>query len=199
MSDHKDTNMGRRESAIDRWMYLRDQFRALSEEGGRKNFDLGRFSEMNRGFGREKGPTIWEQGGIIDIDAGVRPTGEFVARFEALATRAALGLEVPKGKALLHFWLESVQGITTSFNDLCEASATFCSHLERHALEKATEKSSAVGRPRVKDEERKKIREMKEAGKTWKEIAAKMNEDTGQDKSPEAYRSLLGSPRTRKP
>lgn len=185
------TNMGRREPAFDRWVYLRDQFSALSEEGERKKFDLGCTSEMDRGLGREKVPPVWGGPGHL--------TDEFVARFEALATRAALDLEVPKGIAPLRFWLESVERNTNSwFSDWCEASAEFCSHLERRALEKAADKSSAVGRPR-KDEERKKVREMKEAGKTWKEIAAKMNEDTGQDKSPGAYRSLLSRPRTRRP
>lgn len=51
------------------------------------------------------------------------------------------------------------------------------------------------GRPR-NDEERKRIRELKAKGMTWKEITTEMNKASGKSKSVEAYRSLLrsGSP-----
>lgn len=209
VSKRKDRTTGNLASALtgnraaDQWANLGGRFRALSEEGKRKAFDLSWSGTMGRELragnqhNASSKPKIWEQGKIIDM--AERPTDEFVARFEALVTRAAHDLEVPEGIVLLRFWLESVQRNTTDwFNDLCEASAAFCSHLERQALEKATERSSAVGRPR-KDSERKKVREMKEAGQSWKDIAAKMNEETGQNKSPGAYRSLLSSLRTRKP
>jgi hypothetical protein len=48
------------------------------------------------------------------------------------------------------------------------------------------------GRPR-KDKERDAVRSLKANGESWKDIAAKMNAETGQNKSPEAYRSLLKS------
>ena len=48
------------------------------------------------------------------------------------------------------------------------------------------------GRPR-KDEERKAIRRKKDEGKSWKLIAKEMNSETGQNKTPEAYRALLRS------
>jgi hypothetical protein len=51
---------------------------------------------------------------------------------------------------------------------------------------------NAVGRPR-KDEERELVRKLKAKHYSWKEIAAKMNADTHQDKKPEAYRALLRS------
>jgi hypothetical protein len=53
--------------------------------------------------------------------------------------------------------------------------------------------SKSTGRPR-KDAERKLVRELKAKGETWKDIAAKVNGQTGQNKSAEAYRSLLKSP-----
>ena len=49
---------------------------------------------------------------------------------------------------------------------------------------------SKGGRPR-KDEERKAIRRKKDEGKSWKLIAQEMNDETGQNKTPEAYRALL--------
>jgi len=55
-----------------------------------------------------------------------------------------------------------------------------------------------TGRPR-KDEERELVRTLKAGGMSWKDIAAKLNTETGQNKSPEAYRALLrsGSPNTK--
>jgi hypothetical protein len=49
------------------------------------------------------------------------------------------------------------------------------------------------GRPR-KDDEREKVRVKHTARKDWKQIAKEMNEETGQEKTPEAYRALLRSP-----
>ena len=48
------------------------------------------------------------------------------------------------------------------------------------------------GRPR-KDTERQLIREKKGAGKSWKEITNEVNQETGQQKTADAYRSLLRS------
>ena len=53
--------------------------------------------------------------------------------------------------------------------------------------------SKSTGRPR-KDAERELVRDLKAKGESWKDIAAKVNAQTGQDKSAEAYRSLLKSP-----
>lgn len=50
--------------------------------------------------------------------------------------------------------------------------------------------SKSSGRPR-KDGEREMVRELKEKGESWKGIAEKVNTQTGQNKSPDAYRSLL--------
>ena len=47
-----------------------------------------------------------------------------------------------------------------------------------------------IGRPR-KDGERELVRKKKQENKSWKQIAAEMNRETGQDKSVEAYRALL--------
>jgi len=56
-----------------------------------------------------------------------------------------------------------------------------------------TEKSrNRGGRPR-KDEERDLVRKLKVDGETWKEIARKVNAQTHQNKTPEAYRALLKS------
>ncbi len=46
------------------------------------------------------------------------------------------------------------------------------------------------GRPR-NDEERRRVIELKAERKTWKEIAAAINAETGQSKSEDAYRGLL--------
>lgn len=54
------------------------------------------------------------------------------------------------------------------------------------------------GRPR-KDKERDLVRELKARGLSWKEITAEMNTRTNQNKTPEAYRSLLRSPGSTKP
>jgi hypothetical protein len=51
-------------------------------------------------------------------------------------------------------------------------------------------KSKPSGRPR-KDTEREMVRQLKAKGESWKGIAEKVNTQTGQNKSPEAYRSLL--------
>jgi len=53
-------------------------------------------------------------------------------------------------------------------------------------------KAKPIGRPR-KDAERELIRKLKAEGNSWKEIAAKANAQTGQNKTAEAYRSLLKS------
>jgi len=57
---------------------------------------------------------------------------------------------------------------------------------------KTTQKSESkpTGRPR-KDAERELVRKLKANGKSWKDIAAEINTQTGKDKSPEAYRGLL--------
>jgi hypothetical protein len=62
------------------------------------------------------------------------------------------------------------------------------------------EESRPTGRPR-KDAEREMVRELKEKGESWKEIAVKVNTQTSQNKSPEAYRALLrsSSPNRRPP
>jgi hypothetical protein len=48
------------------------------------------------------------------------------------------------------------------------------------------------GRPR-KDDERKRVLELKDQKKTWAQIAIRMNEETGQTKSRDAYRRLASN------
>ncbi len=52
------------------------------------------------------------------------------------------------------------------------------------------------GRPR-KDDERKKVAELRSQGKTWAQIAIEMNRETDQKKSKDAYRNLLRSGKLR--
>lgn len=124
----------------DQWANFRDQFRALSEEAKRLKFGVGWFGKMGEELcGKHRPawgqPTIWEQGGIIDVESEP-PTGEFVARFKSLATRAALALGIPDGTAPVHHWFENVRRNTSDwFEDVCLGSAAFCSYLERQALE----------------------------------------------------------------
>jgi hypothetical protein len=56
-----------------------------------------------------------------------------------------------------------------------------------------TAESKPSGRPR-KDADRKLAKTLKAEGKSWKEIAEEINTQTGQNKSPEAYRGLLKAP-----
>jgi hypothetical protein len=55
----------------------------------------------------------------------------------------------------------------------------------------AKAKAAKRGRPRSKDENRKMVREMHDAGKCWKDIRDMMNNKNGQEKTEEAYRALL--------
>jgi hypothetical protein len=72
------------------------------------------------------------------------------ARYEALATRAGIKLGAPDGIRPFDYWLDAVSAAEGMWN-LCEASAIFCSHLERKALETSRSttavelKESAVG------------------------------------------------------
>jgi hypothetical protein len=90
---------------------------------------------------------------------------------------------------------------------VCVASATFCARLQRADFSSAANSDKTVqraeskstlesqnrgGRPR-KDVERELVRQKKDAGKTWKEIATEVNAETRQEKTPDAYRSLLKS------
>lgn len=86
--------------------------------------------------------------GRWDVTEG--PNRDFKARFEALATRAGIELGSPTGTLPLYFWLHSLSvhlrrtdskelfarcdtgGIITN---TCQSSATFCSRLEKKALE----------------------------------------------------------------
>ena len=96
---------------------------------------------------------------------------------------------------------------------VCDSSAGFCARLERDAIEQKHKKPRAAagklpvensdnalrsveskpgGRPR-KDDERESVRTLKAEGLSWKDIASKVNAQTGQNKSHEAYRALLRS------
>jgi hypothetical protein len=81
---------------------------------------------------------------------GAGPNEDLKARFEALATRAGILLSVPQSIAPRDFWLhslcvylrsiksENLFGCTDAggyIEDVCQASATLCSWLERKALE----------------------------------------------------------------
>lgn len=73
------------------------------------------------------------------------------------------------------------------------ASAMFISALELAALKKSPPtKHRRIGRPRA-DKERERVLEEKKNGKPWKQIMAELNEEFSQNKSLEAYRSLLRS------
>jgi hypothetical protein len=67
---------------------------------------------------------------------------------------------------------------------------------QRRESNVAEETRKRGGRPR-KDHERDLVRKLKAEGASWKEIARKMNAETNQEKTPEAYRALLkGGPAT---
>jgi hypothetical protein len=80
---------------------------------------------------------------------GEGPNDYFKAQFEALATRAGVELHPPYGIAPLDFWLHSLclhlqetksRGFLRAdtgifIEDVCQASATFCSYLEKKAFD----------------------------------------------------------------
>jgi hypothetical protein len=108
---------------------------------------------------------------------------------------------------------------------VCVASATFCARLERKAVTGevcsrtngnqaepsraqigakpgpavASSQSETTkdrgGRPR-KDDERRKVADLRSQGKTWTQVANQMNRETSQKKSKDAYRNLLRSRET---
>jgi hypothetical protein len=53
----------------------------------------------------------------------------------------------------------------------------------------STDRPKKVGRPR-KDDERRRVRELRDQKKSWGEVANQMNKETGQTKSQQAYRML---------
>src|ERR1019366_5227567 len=81
---------------------------------------------------------------------GEGPSEDLKARFEALATRAGIALKPPHGITALDFWLHSLSihlrrtasrqffGCSDTggyVEDICQASATFCSCLEKKACD----------------------------------------------------------------
>ncbi len=104
--------------------------------------------------------------------------------FSSLSDNAyRLGKEIRKSDEWFHL-AKAVEAVQKSEGNSGPASVT--------AVEpaKGTEASKRTGRPR-KDNERASVMALKVEGKTWKEIAATMNVQTGQNKSQEAYRALL--------
>lgn len=88
------------------------------------------------------------ESGVWKLTEG--PNESFKARFEALATRAGIALRPPTGIAALDFWLHSLccylrrieskdffgrSDIGGFVEDVFQDSATFCSWLEKKALE----------------------------------------------------------------
>jgi hypothetical protein len=88
-------------------------------------------------------------------------------------------------------WTEYEELLLASSPSLKSGGTT--QRLESNVAEETRKRG---GRPR-KDHERDLVRKLKAEGATWKEIARKMNAETNQEKTPEAYRALLkGGPTT---
>jgi DNA-directed RNA polymerase specialized sigma24 family protein len=123
LSDSKDSTARntRADSAAfnkaDEWRDFRDQFRALGEQG---------LSATCFNSSWEK--VAWTLEG--NASEGAK------AAYKALATRAGIKLGAPEGFRPFEYWLEAVNRHKTIW-DLCEDSATFCSHLELKELEQS--------------------------------------------------------------
>jgi len=99
---------------------------------------------------------------------GEGPNEDLKARFEALATRAGIALHTPHDIAARDFWLHHLclhlrrtgnkgffGGTDTGgyIEDVCQTSATFCSWLERKALEvQRTSPETGASKPKNKRE-----------------------------------------------
>jgi hypothetical protein len=84
-------------------------------------------------------------------------------------------------------WLALAKAITEVFTQQAKQEAAGSS-----SQPETTERLDRGGRPR-KDDERKKVAELRSQGKTWTQVAMQMNRETGQGKSKDAYRNLLRS------
>lgn len=112
----------------DEWRDFRDQFRALGGQG---------LSATCFNSSWEK--VAWTLEG--NASEGAK------AAYKALATRAGIKLGAPEGFRPFEYWLEAVNRHKTIW-DLCEDSATFCSHLELKALEQSElERQESQSRP----------------------------------------------------
>jgi hypothetical protein len=69
-------------------------------------------------------------------------------------------------------------------------------HSESVKNHQATSQTRRPGRPR-KDAERARIHELRDGGQSWQGVANKINSETGQLKSKEAYRRLARSAKTK--
>jgi len=82
--------------------------------------------------------------------------------------------------------------VLDAFNRRDTGVASEPTHAQNSDKAATRTKAKPIGRPR-KDADRELIRKLKAEGNSWKEIAAKANAQNGQNKSAEAYRSLLKS------
>jgi hypothetical protein len=161
----------------DQWANFRDQFKALSEEGERRKFDLSWNGKIGRklraddkeaalrkkGFNAISQPTTWELGGIVDVEDLRPPTDAFVTHFESVVERAAHACGLPGGTLRVRDWLKQVLANPRDwFNDLPLACAAFCSQLERQALE---ESSAAKGDADLKPQGGKVLSELAQRGR----------------------------------
>lgn len=150
-------------SIADRWQGFRENFQALAEEERRAgaaqkdrflraHCSYGKHPEVFHEYGRpEYGPYCLLQVpecGLWFLSDGLNEN--FRARFDALATRAALELAPEPSAEPLDFWLHNLwldlrsnrsRELFAASDEggvvlrVCEASATFCCRLEKKALE----------------------------------------------------------------
>lgn len=110
-------------------------------------------------------------------------------KFKALAVSAENKIDW-KAKVFAHS--EVVYAVVNSIR-VRQENSSFMDAVKAYLFEPTTNQSrNRGGRPR-KDAERSLVRQKKAAGKSWKEITNEVNAETGQDKTADAYRSLLRS------
>jgi len=161
----------------DTWKELAEQFQSLADEEARKapehvdgylcaHCDYTDRAEESPGEIRRgtcclltAPPGQWLYGGGANIN--------LLNRFRSLATRAGVALRCSPGTSREDFWLHrlyvdliqrkstfvlGVSSDTDTIRRVCETSATFCSKLEREALEsEETESSGLPGRANQKE------------------------------------------------
>jgi hypothetical protein len=146
----------------DLWRGLHDDFQALSNEERSIMRETGKDHVLRATCTYNEHPEVWETGkpeqglfcllqvpecGLWILSEG--PNENFRARFEALGVRAAIALGSPKDTDLLDYWLHRLFLDLRENNShellaaseeggmilhVCEASATFCSRVEKRAL-----------------------------------------------------------------
>jgi hypothetical protein len=110
-------------------------------------------------------------------------------KFKALAVSAENKIE---WKAQVFANSEVVYAVVNSIR-VRQENPELTSSVKAYLFESLTDRRrSRGGRPR-KDMERVLIRTKKDAGKSWNEITNEVNQETGQQKTADAYRSLLRS------